>query len=194
MSYLRALAEGVRTLARQGTYRRWCDKYGFEFIRRLAEEGLSDEEIAGRCELSAEVFQRWRKKYPKFYDAIEIGRQEADFSVVEALYKKATGYSVKTNKTHKLKCIDYDPATGKKVKEYESLAIGVDESYVPPDLKAEIFWLKNRQPYRWKEKEAREADGEDGEVGIIEIPSADTIGEISDTSRCGFMEDSDGDA
>ena len=178
-------------MARQGTYRRWCEKYGFEILRRLAEEGLSDEEIAARCELSLEVFQRWKKKYSKFCDAIEIGRQEADFSVVEALYKKATGYSVKTNKTHKLKFIDYDPATGKKVKEYESLAIGVDESYVPPDLKAEIFWLKNRQPCRWKEKEGREVEGEDGEVGIVEIPSADTIDGISVDGRDYVAEDGD---
>ena len=175
-------------MARQGTYRRWCEKYGFEILRRLAEEGLSDDEIAERCELEIEVFQRWKKKYSKFCDAIEIGRQEADFSVVEALYKKATGYSVKTNKTHKLKCIDYDPTTGKKVKEYEALAVGVDESYVPPDLKAEIFWLKNRQPHRWKEKDVREADGEDSEVGIIEIPSADAIGEFLDDDCDGVAE------
>ncbi|MBE6646108.1 MAG: hypothetical protein E7611_00535 [Ruminococcaceae bacterium] len=174
------LARRVLALARQGSYKKWCDRYGFETIRRLAEEGFSDEEIAERCGLTFDVFQRWRKKYAKFRDAIEIGRKEADFSVVEALYKKATGYSVKTNKTHKLKRVDYDPDTGKKVKEYEELAVGFDESYVPPDLKAEIFWLKNRQPCRWKEKELHVDDGEDGEGGIVEIPRADRIGDLED--------------
>lgn len=165
-------------MARQGNYKRWVEKYGFEAVRRLAEEGLSDDEIAVRCDLSPEVFERWKKKHPKLYDAVDIGRREADFSVVEALYKKATGYSVKTNKTHKLKCIDYDPTTGKKLKEYESLAVGVDESYVPPDLKAEIFWLKNRQPSRWKDREVRESESDDFESGIVEIPAADRIGEL----------------
>ena len=167
-------------MAAQGRYRKWCDRYGHEVVRRLAEEGLSDAEIAERCELSAENFERWCKKYPKLRNAVEMGRQEADFSVVEALYKKATGYNVRTNKTHKLKCVDFDPVTGKKVKEYESLAVGVDESYVPPDLKAEIFWLKNRQPCRWKEKELHVDDGEDGDGGVVEIPRADRIGEIED--------------
>ena len=65
--------------------------------------------------------------------------------------------------------------TGKKLKEYEELALGVDESYVPPDLKAEIFWLKNRMPLRWKEKDSAESGEDEGDVGIIEIPAADRI-------------------
>lgn len=165
-------------MARQGRYRQWCDRFGFEFIRQLAEDGLSDSQIAERCGLSIDTFERWKKKYPKFLDAIEIGRKEADFSVVEALYKKATGYCVKTNKTHKLKCVDYDPTTGKKVKEYEELAVGIDESYIPPDLKAEIFWLKNRQPLRWSEK-GTEGNAE-AEIGVVEIPQADMIDENFD--------------
>lgn len=171
--------------ARAGAYKKWCDKYGFEFLRRLAEQGLSDEELASRCGLDYDDFKSWKKAYYKFRQAIDMGREEADFSVVEALYKKATGYSVTTNKTHKLKCIDYDPETGKKVKEYEALAVGVDESYVPPDLKAEIFWLKNRQPYRWREKETCEVGSDGGEAGIVEIPSADIIGEISEGDDVG---------
>lgn len=167
-------------MARQGAYKDWCEKYGFDLLRSLAEEGLSDPEIASRCGLSLESFNRWKRKYQKFRDAIEIGRNEADFSVEEALYKKATGYSVKTSKTHKLKRVDYDPVTGKKLKEYEELALGVDESYVPPDLKAEIFWLKNRLPIRWNEGDASESDTDEGEGGIIEIPTADLIDSAED--------------
>ena len=162
-------------MARQGAYKVWCEKYGFDLLRALSEEGLSDPEIASRCGLSLDSFARWKRRYPKFRDAVEMGRREADFSVEEALYKKATGYSVKTSKTHKLKRIDYDPVTGKKLKEYEELALGVDESYVPPDLKAEIFWLKNRLPLRWNEKDSAEPCEDEGDVGIIEIPAADRI-------------------
>ena len=163
-------------MARQGKYRDWCDKYGFEFLRRLAEEGCSDEEIARKCGLTVEVFTRWKNKYQKFSDAIEIGRVEADFSVVSALYRKAVGYSVKTPKTYKLKRVDFDPETGKKLREYEELAVGVDEDYIQPDLRAEMFWLKNRQPRRWSEKGIGD-DGEGIEFGVVEIPEADTIDE-----------------
>lgn len=169
-------------MARPGKYNYWRDQFGLERVRKLAEEGLSDREIAERAGVEYSVFKVWKRKYQKLYDAIELGRQEADFSVVEALYKKATGYSVKTNKTHKLKRIDYDPDTGKKVKEYEELAVGVDENYVLPDLKAEIFWLKNRQPQKWAEKESAGADDGYPESGIVEIPSADRIGAFEDES------------
>ena len=151
----------------------WCRHYGLECIRKLAEDGYSEEEIALRSGISPSQFKKWIKKYPKFAQAIELGRREADFSVVEAVYKRATGYNVSTSKTHKLKRIDYDPETGKKIREYEELAVGVDEDHIAPDLRAGIFWLKNRQPDRWGEKAAPAEDVDGG--GVVEIPSADTI-------------------
>ena len=92
--------------------------------------------------------------------------------VIEAVYKRATGYNVSTKKTHKLKRVDFDPVTGKKLREYEELAVADDEDYVPPDLRASIFWLKNRQPERWSEKVM---GAEISEGGIVEIPQADAI-------------------
>ncbi len=150
----------------------WCTKYGLETIRKLAEDGLSDTELAAAVGLTLEELERWRKRLPKFREAIELGRREADFDVIEAVYKKATGYNVSTTKTHKLKHIDYDPTTGKKLREYEELAEGTDIDYVAPDLRAGIFWLKNRQPERWSE---RGAAYESLEGGVVELPNADTI-------------------
>lgn len=155
----------------------WCSRYGLECIRKLAEDGYSEEEIALRAGLTLSQLKKWSKKYPKFREAIELGRREADFSVVEAVYKKATGYTVSTSKTHKLKRIDYDPETGKKLREYEELAVGVDEDHVAPDLRAGIFWLKNRQPDRWSEKIVP-LETPDG--GVVEIPSADMIDSLTD--------------
>ena len=150
----------------------WCQNYGLETIRRLAEEGLSDAEIAAAVGVTSSQLQRWRKKHPRFRDAIDIGRREADFSVIEAVYKRATGYNVSTKKTHKLKHVDYDPETGKKLREYEELAEGTDVDYIAPDLRAGIFWLKNRQPERWGEK-GMPSESLDG--GVVELPNADTI-------------------
>lgn len=158
----------------------WCRQYGLEFIRKLAEDGFSDEEIAKRAHISMIEYDSWKRRFKKFRDAIEIGRKEADFSVVEAVYKRATGYNVSTKKTHKLKRVDFDPQTGKKVREYEELAVADDEDYIPPDLRAGIFWLKNRQPERWSEKGI---GYELSDSGIIELPAADTIDAPPDTSE-----------
>lgn len=160
---------------RKTKFEAFCREYGLELVRKLAEDGYSDEEIAARVGLEPSELNLWQHKYKRLRDAIDLGRREADFSVVEAVYKRATGYSVLLKKTHKLKRVDFDPVTGKKIREYEELATGVDTAHVPADLRAEIFWLKNRQPERWSERPERDAEGEGG--GVVEIPEADTIDE-----------------
>ena len=159
-------------------YESWLEVFGLEYIRRLAEEGLSDEEIAIRSSLDLKIFRRYKRQYPEFAEAIAIGRASADYEVVRSLYKKATGYNVSLNKTYKLKRVDYDPDTGKKLREYEELATGVEETHVPADLRAETFWLKNRQSDRWSDRPERTGyDGESDAGGVIELPEADMIDE-----------------
>ncbi len=156
-------------------YEHWLETVGLEFIRRLAEDGLCEEEIAVRAGIELSRFRRWKKKHPEFAAALKLGAQGADFAVVEALYKKATGYNVSLNKTYKLKRVDYDPDTGKKLREYEELAVGVDESYVPSDLRAETFWLKSRQPERWCERTEKSLSEGEAAGGVVELPEADMI-------------------
>ncbi len=156
-------------------YEKWKLDYGLEYIRRYAEDGLDDNIIAERIGVKPTTFRRWKKKYPEVCEALFLGRIGSDYAVVEALYKKATGYKVKVNKTVKLKHSDFDPETGKKIRDYEELATAVDESYIPADIRAGLFWLKNRQPERWSEKQ--ESDMQSNFAGVIEIPEADRIDE-----------------
>lgn len=157
-------------------YERWLESCGLERVRRLADEGLSDEEIAIACGIELPTFRLWKRKHPDFAEALGLGKENADYDIVKALYKKATGYNVAVDKTYKLKRVEFDPQTGKKIREYEELATGVDTAHVPADLRAEIFWLKNRQPERWSERPERESyEGEGG--GVVEIPEADSIDE-----------------
>ena len=158
-------------------YERWLESCGLERVRRLADEGLSDAEIAIGCGIELPTLRLWKRKYPDFAEALGLGKQNADYDIVRALYKRATGYNVSVDKTYKLKRVEFDPQTGKKIREYEELATGVDTAHIPADLRAEIFWLKNRLPERWCEHPEREALGESG--GIVEIPEADTIDEES---------------
>lgn len=175
---------------RKRKFEKWCEDFGFEQLRQLAESGLDDRELARKLSLDINVFKRWRSEHKNFDSAIRLGRAEADYAVVEALYKKAVGYNISLNKTYKLKRIDYDPDTGKKLREYEELATGTDESFIPPDLKAEAFWLKNRQPMRWQENPKRVSDDcVESLYGIIEMPIADSI----DSDDCGAESTGDGD-
>ena len=153
-------------------YELWLERYGLEYARRIAEICESEEEIASRLGIGLVFFRKWKKKHPEFAEAISLGLAESDFAVIKALHKKATGFNVGLKKSYKLKRIDFDPDTGKKIREYEELATGIEETYVPVDLSAEKFWLKNRQSDRWLENGER-IDGEgEGVGGVVEIPSA----------------------
>ena len=54
-------------------------------------------------------------------------------------------------KAFKVKNIEYDE-NGKKISEKEELQTAEERHYIEPDIKAIIFWLKNRKPEIWKEK------------------------------------------
>ena len=89
--------------------------------------------------------------------------------VEDAIYKRARGYKVAVRKTYKVKRVEYDPDTGKKVSEREELQTGMDEVVVPADMRAGAYWLVNRDPARWREHPEPEiGEGESG--GIVEYP------------------------
>ena len=158
----------------KNNYELWLEKCGLEQVRRLAEEGMPLESIASAIGIKTATFRLWLKRYPDLAAAYALGSAESDYGVISALYKKAVGHSVPLKKTYKLKHVEYDPDTGKKLREFEELATGIDETFVPADLNAEKFWLKSRQPDRWGELVDKDC-GEDGEGGIVEIPAADSI-------------------
>jgi hypothetical protein len=70
--------------------------------------------------------------------APQLGKAEADASVVRSLYQRAVGYSYDAVKI-------FMPAGAKK----PIYAPYVE--HVPPDVTAAIFWLKNRDPARWRD-------------------------------------------
>ncbi len=81
--------------------------------------------------------------------------------VENAIARRACGYKVALKKTYKLKRVEYDPETGKKVAEVETLVPGTEEVHVPGDLRAGAYWLNNRDPLHWKEDPSAWIEGEE---------------------------------
>ena len=170
------LREGFR----DKKYLEWLEKYGLEHLRSLAEEGIEESEIATRVGIELKLFAKWKKKYPEFADALTLGRADSDFHVIRALYKKATGFNVGLKKTYKLKRVEFDPQTGKKLREYEELATGMDETFIPGDLSAEKYWLECRRGDRWGGKDIEDETDGGGEFGVLLMPDADLLDEQGD--------------
>jgi len=99
-------------------------------VEVIASLGLTDTEIAIILGISERTLNYW-KKNPEFLQSIKRGKIKADFKVNQSLYHKAIGH----------KAVDKD---GNQID-------------VPGETAAMIFWLKNRQPDRWRDKQAGES-------------------------------------
>lgn len=70
----------------------------------------------------------------------------------------------------KLKKTYYDE-TGRKEREEEVIEYAEETKYIEPDIKAIMFWLKNRKPDEWKEKVIeKDGENEDG-TGVVVLTS-----------------------
>ena len=88
--------------------------------------------------------------------------------VEDALYRRACGYKVKLKKSFKVKRVDYDSDTGKKISEREDLEAGFEEVHIPADVRVCAYYLNNRDPARWREHPKEE--GEELFGGLVEYP------------------------
>lgn len=145
-----------------------------------ARDGLTDEEIAKNIGISRSTLAEWKKKYPDISDALKKGKEIVDTEVENSLLQRAKGYNAKVRKTFKLKKIEYDSITGKKVKEEEVLEQAEDEVHIPADVTAIIFWLKNRLPEKWKDRRVDASEIDEDTEGMIILAQQEFEEEMND--------------
>lgn len=133
-------------------YDRWLTEEGLLKITGWARDGLIDKQIAHNMGVSYTSLREWKNQFPAIAEALRKGKEVVDREVENALYKSAIGYTQTIRKPVKVKIIDYDPETGRKIRETESWKAVEEEIHVPPQVTAQIFWLKNRKPDQWREK------------------------------------------
>lgn len=149
----------------KGKYEYWRTDDGLLLLAAWARDGLIDEEIAKKIGISRSTLAEWKKKFSDISDALKKGKEIADIEVENALFKKATGFTVEVIKPIKLKEVKYE--NGRKVSEKEFVQMVTEEVYYPPETAAQVFWLKNRRPDKWRDKV--DLTDEDGNAPIINI-------------------------
>lgn len=115
---------------------------------------MTDEQIAHNIGISVSTLYDWKNKYPEISESLKTGKEIIDVIVENALLKKATGISKLVKKPIKVKEVLYED--GKRVSEKEYIEYADEEIYIPPDTTAQIFWLKNRKPDKWRDKPTTE--------------------------------------
>ena len=123
-------------------------------VYKLCLLGATDKEIADFFEVTESTINLWKETYLHFSESIKKGKDKADTEIARSLFERAKGYSHKEDKIFNE---NGEPLIVTTIKHY------------PPDSTAIIFWLKNRQPKKWRDKTDIEHSGE------IKIP---TVGPI----------------
>jgi len=104
-------------------------------IEAWCRDGATDETIAKKLEIALSTFYDYKKKYSEFSESLKKNKEYVDTEVEKSLLKRALGYNYEE--------ITYE--YGKEVKKVKK--------HVLPDTTAQIFWLKNRKPTVWRDKQ-----------------------------------------
>ncbi len=144
----------------------WLTKEGLTLLEGWARDGLTDEQIAKNIGINRTTLYDWKKKRISIADALKKGKEIVDFEVENALFKKAIGYNAKVLKHMKVKSVEYDDK-GYRICENEEIVEIYDEVHIPADTTAQIFWLKNRKPEKWREKQKELINNNDDEKVLL---------------------------
>lgn len=142
----------VRLIAK---YTYWLTEEGLLLIEGWARDGLTDKQISKNIGISESTLNDWKKKFPEFSESLKQSKEIADRQVENALHKTALGFYY-----------EEDMVTNQgdvvRVKKYSK-----------PNTTAQIFWLKNRKPADWRDKQEIEQTNTNIEIRVGEWDADD---------------------
>lgn len=152
-------------------------------IEGWARDGLIDEQIAKNLGVAYSTFRTYVSKFPALSAALKKGKAVIDREVENALLKRALGYEYTEKKYETVQMSEEEyyakqqaevqrfkmenpEATREEIKAFElgvspykSILVEERTKEVAPDTTAQIFWLKNRKPVEWRDKQDIEHSG-----------------------------------
>lgn len=134
----------------RGKYTEWLTTEGLLKIEGWARDGLTDEQIAGNIGVNVRTLYEWRNKYPQITQALKQGKEVVDRQVENALLRSALGY-------------DYEEEAVTNAGDVVTV-----QKYSKPNTTAQIFWLKNRKPKDWRDRQEIEQTNRNIEINVGE--------------------------
>lgn len=155
----------------------WLTPEGLTLLEGWARDGLTNEQIASNMGISEKTFYNWKNDNLQFLQSLKKGKAVADYEVENALFKRALGYSYEEKKYAAVDMDqeEYDEVIERELEVFHRLhpkasteerdafiesiprtkrvLIEVKTKDVAPDTTAAIFWLKNRKPSEWRDKQ-----------------------------------------
>jgi hypothetical protein len=121
--------------------------------------GAKDTQLATFFDVAESTIHKWKKDFPEFSESLKKGKAIADSQVANSLFKRALGYKHEEDKIFN--------ANG------EALVVPTIKHY-PPDPTSAIFWLKNRQPELWRDKQEIDHTSKEEQIHVY-IPDNGTF-------------------
>ena len=149
-------------LIAKGKYQKWLVPDGLKLLEAWARDGLTDEQIAHNMGVSIRTLYGYKGKHVQILQALKKGKEVVDVEVENALYKRALGYSYTETTRERV----YDPET----EIYGLVVTKTVVKEVQPDVTAQIFWLKNRKPDVWRDRQ------EQVHSGAVPVTIIDDVG------------------
>lgn len=132
----------------------WLEQDKLTLLEGWARDGLTNEQIAKNICINVKTLYDWKNKESNICNSLKKGREVADYEVENALFKRAVGYTIQVNEQK----IDKDGCIHDLVKDV----------HIPGDTTAQIYWLKNRKPDKWRDKVA-DTENEEAITNASEI-------------------------
>lgn len=140
--------EETKRINGNAKYTPWLTDDGLLRVEGWARDGLIDSQIAHNMGIAYSTFREWCGKFPALSAALKKGKAPVDLEVENALLKRALGYDYEEITTE-----IYDMPDGTQRKHIKKVT-----KMVVPDTTAQIYWLNNRRPDRWKNRKAAESE------------------------------------
>ena len=115
-----------------------------QMAEKACQAGFTDLELADLLGVSVRTINAWKVAHLEFAAALKVGKAVADERVERSLFARANGYEHDE--------VDIRVVAG------EIIQTPIRKFY-PPDTTAAIFWLKNRKPAEWRDKQEVEHSG-----------------------------------
>jgi len=122
-----------------------------EQAKKLCLLGATDKDLADFFNVCEATINNWKIEHPKFLESIKEGKDQADANVADRLYQRAIGFE---HDSEEIKVVPIGNNHGSEVVRVKTRKI------YPPEPIAAFFWLKNRQPQKWRDKQDIEHSGE----------------------------------
>lgn len=155
----------------KGKYQRWLEPEGLLLLEGWARDGLTDEQIAHNMGINVGTLYRWKVDHCEICEALKKGKEVVDILVENAILKRALGYTAEEVVT------EADDSGKKHIKK--------TQRHIPGDVTAQIFWLKNRRPDKWRDKPVYEERVEYEDDGLLDALNASASDDWSDGDDSG---------